>query len=176
MGDIVHTLPALTDAALHIPNIRFDWVVEDAFQDVPRWHTHVDQVILMSLRKWRKEGFYQHLPHIKSFIHALRQEHYDLIIDAQGLFKSAAFCWMAKRQHIAGYDFASAKESWVSLFYSKKARVPFEQHAVTRNRQLFAQSLGYPMPVGTPAYGLGPTPSAAPFRRRRARKKMPLRR
>lgn len=35
MGDVLHTLPALTDAAQAIPGIRFDWVVEEGFAQIP---------------------------------------------------------------------------------------------------------------------------------------------
>ena len=38
MGDVIHTLPAITDATKAISDIRFDWVVEPAFQEIPRWH------------------------------------------------------------------------------------------------------------------------------------------
>ena len=31
LGDVVHTLPALTDAQRAIPGIQFDWVVEEGF-------------------------------------------------------------------------------------------------------------------------------------------------
>ena len=54
MGDIIHTLPAVTDAASAIPNIQFDWVVEEAFTEIPKWHKQVRQIIPIALRRWRK--------------------------------------------------------------------------------------------------------------------------
>lgn len=45
MGDVLHTLPALTDAAQAIPGIRFDWVVEEGFAQIPSWHESVERVI-----------------------------------------------------------------------------------------------------------------------------------
>ncbi|RLA01313.1 MAG: lipopolysaccharide heptosyltransferase 1, partial [Gammaproteobacteria bacterium] len=44
LGDVLHTLPAVTDASRHNPGIRFDWVVEEAFAEVPAWHAAVDDV------------------------------------------------------------------------------------------------------------------------------------
>ena len=35
MGDVLHTLPALTDAMNALPDIRFDWVVEEGFSQIP---------------------------------------------------------------------------------------------------------------------------------------------
>ena len=54
MGDIIHTLPALTDAMRAIEGIRFDWVVEEGFKEIPAWHSAVDQVIPVAIRRWRK--------------------------------------------------------------------------------------------------------------------------
>ena len=51
MGDVIHTLPALTDASRAIPDLKMDWVVEPAFADIPAWHPVVDQVIQMPLRR-----------------------------------------------------------------------------------------------------------------------------
>lgn len=54
LGDVIHTLPALTDAAHAIPGIRFDWVVEEGFAEIPSWHPAVDQVIPVAIRRWRR--------------------------------------------------------------------------------------------------------------------------
>ena len=54
LGDVIHSLPALTDAARAIPDIKFDWVVEQSFAEVPSWHPAVDRVIPVSVRRWRK--------------------------------------------------------------------------------------------------------------------------
>ena len=53
MGDVLHTLPALTDAAQAIPGIRFDWVVEEGFAQIPS-HKSVERVIPVAIRRWRK--------------------------------------------------------------------------------------------------------------------------
>ncbi|MGC8165048.1 lipopolysaccharide heptosyltransferase 1, partial [Salmonella enterica] len=54
LGDVIHTLPALTDAARAIPGIQFDWVVEEGFAEIPAWHPAVAQVIPVAIRRWRK--------------------------------------------------------------------------------------------------------------------------
>jgi heptosyltransferase-1 len=144
LGDVIHTLPALSDAAQQYPSIQFDWVVEESFQEIPRWHTHVRRVIPIALRRWRKQP-YQTIFQDKEwqpFLKALRAEEYDLIIDAQGLLKSA---WVARVAHgsVAGLNYKSAREPLASFFYHKRYAVPKMQHAVSRVRQLFAQALGY---------------------------------
>src|SRR3990167_10932775 len=90
MGDLIHSLPALTDAMNAIPNLEVDWVVEPAFKDIPSWHPAVKNIIIISLRKWWKNKFnISTYTEIKKFLHRLREKKYDLIIDAQGLLKSA---------------------------------------------------------------------------------------
>ena len=54
LGDIIHTLPAVTDACRARRGLRFDWVVEEAFAEIPRWHPAVDKVIPVAFRRWRK--------------------------------------------------------------------------------------------------------------------------
>ena len=54
LGDVIHTLPALTDAALALPDVTFDWVVEEGFAEIPAWHKNVDKVIPVAIRRWRK--------------------------------------------------------------------------------------------------------------------------
>ena len=57
LGDIVHTLPALYDASHAIPDIKFDWVVEENFSYIPHLNDQVDQIIPVSMRRWRKNIF-----------------------------------------------------------------------------------------------------------------------
>ena len=57
MGDVIHTLPALTDAQKAIPDIQFDWVVEENFTEIPHWNSAVNKVIPVAIRRWRKNFF-----------------------------------------------------------------------------------------------------------------------
>ena len=146
MGDVIHTLPALNDAAKAIPNIRFDWVVEEAFDEIPSWHPAVDEVIPVAIRRWRKNIFESlHSAEWKQCKQMLRQRHYDCVIDAQGLVKSA---WLARytRAPRFGYDRYSVRERLATLAYHHKIAVPKNLHAVERSRRLFSASLGYTLP------------------------------
>jgi len=156
MGDVIHTLPALTDAGKAIPTISFDWVVEENFSEVPRWHPLVKNVIPIALRRWRKSIFKQKTrQEWQAFRQIMRATQYDLIIDAQGLLKSA-FLALNARGKSCGFDFRSARDPLAALFYQRRfatAKVK-EQHAVTRVRNLFSQALGYTLPVTVPDYGI----------------------
>ncbi len=154
LGDVIHTLPALSDAQQHYPDIHFDWVVEDAFSEIPAWHPAVTQVIPINLRRWRHRPWRAWRSGAWGRFRALlREKYYDSVIDAQGLLKSAFVTYQTHGLR-AGLDKQSAREPWASLAYQQKIAVPREQHAVERVRQLFAQVLDYPVPNAPPDYGL----------------------
>ena len=147
MGDVLHTLPALTDAMQAIPGIRFDWVVEEGFAQIPSWHEAVDRVIPVAIRRWRKAWFSAPVKaERKAFRDAVRAVRYDAIIDAQGLVKSAALVTRLAHGVKHGMDWSTAREPLASLFYNRKHHIARRQHAVERTRELFAVSLGYAKP------------------------------
>lgn len=154
MGDVIHALPALVDATRALPTIQFDWVVEEDFSEIPAWHPQVARVIPVALRRWRKQPWSSLCgAEWKSFRQAMKQDHYDFIIDAQGLTKSALLARLAYGVR-CGFDRASARDPWASLHYQQRYTVTKNAHAVTRLRQLFSQILNYPMPEGLPDYGI----------------------
>lgn len=154
LGDVIHTLPALTDAGKNISSLTIDWVVEENFAEIPAWHPLVNHVIPVAIRRWRKNIFsVKTWSQFYQFRRLLREKQYDLIIDAQGLLKSAMVTRMA-RGVCCGLDRKSARGSWAACFYQKTFFVDQQQHAVTRMRQLFSQALGYVLPNTVPDYGV----------------------
>ena len=88
MGDVIHTLPALTDAQRAIPNLSIDWVVEENFAEIPRWYSAVNRVIPIALRRWRKSPFsIQTRNEWKNYRTLLQAENYDAVIDRKGSLK-----------------------------------------------------------------------------------------
>jgi heptosyltransferase-1 len=154
IGDVIHTLPALTDARRAVPDITFDWVIEDDLAPIPRWHPAVDRVITVAYRHWRHrpaQGIFGGA--LSAFRTRLRERRYDAVIDAQGLYKSGVITAMADGvKH--GYDLASCREKLAPLAYDRRYGVPRAGHAIQRTRALFAMALGYPAPTGEPDYGL----------------------
>jgi heptosyltransferase-1 len=154
LGDIIHTLPALSDAAAALPGIRFDWVVEEAFAEVPQWHGAVDTVIPVAIRRWRKRPLRDVLgPEARRAHLALRAQRYDAVIDAQGLLKSALIARLVNAPRY-GLDWRSARERLASSVYHHAIRVPRDLHAVQRIRLLFARALGYSPPTRSAEYGV----------------------
>ncbi|MBL4621375.1 MAG: lipopolysaccharide heptosyltransferase I [Immundisolibacteraceae bacterium] len=156
LGDVVHALPAVTEACEKIPGLQFDWMVEESFVEIPEWHPGVGRVLPVALRRWRKQPFQA----LRSSEWRALREHikageYDLVIDAQGLLKSAFLVWLVGSNSV-GYDRESIREPLATLFYQQKIKVSKELHAVERIRQLFAGALNYSLTSSTPTYGVKP--------------------
>jgi heptosyltransferase-1 len=154
LGDVIHNLPILADIRAHFPDMRFDWVVEEGFDDVPALHPAVDSVIPVAIRRWRKNLLSAATwREIATFRRRLQAQRYDIILDTQGLLKSAILAGLAQGSR-HGQDSDSARESVAALLYQYRHAVPRGQHAVTRNRQLAALALDYPFPDTPPDYGI----------------------
>ena len=154
LGDVLHTLPAVSDAAAQCPGMRFDWVVEEAFAEVPGWHAAVDDVIPVALRRWRHRPFHMlRLGEPQAAVRHIRQREYDQVIDAQGLMKSAVMTRLARGPR-TGLDRHSAREALSAFACDRRIAVARNQHAVTRVRQLFAAALNYPLPDTAADYGI----------------------
>ena len=167
LGDVIHNLPVVSDVRKVFPHAQIDWLVEESFAEIPMLHPGVRAVIPVALRRWRKSLLKADTWHeMREFYAALRRESYDVVIDTQGLLKSALLTRLARGRR-AGYAVASAREPVAALFYNATFTVANDQHAVQRNRKLAAAALGYVLSdVSAPDYGLAisamPTVSTVP--------------
>ena len=156
LGDVIHNLPIVSDIQTHVPDARLDWLVEAAYADIPALHPGVRRVIPVALRRWRRALWRADTwSAARAFVRELRTERYDLVLDTQGLLKSAVLGALAHGP-TAGQDRNSVRE-WVAAgFYRQRHAVPRGRHAVLRNRELAARALGYAPPTTPPDYGLVP--------------------
>lgn len=142
MGDVIHALPVLHDIRTHCPHMVIDWMVEEPFADLVRANDRVNEIVPVNLRKWRKKGLKFTIQRWKELRDSLADRKYDLIIDLQGLIKSAILA-KAARGPLAGPGFGYAKEGIAALFYSKRAGWDPQAHAVERLRELAAGLMDY---------------------------------
>jgi len=154
LGDIIHLFPALTDAQQLYPKLACDWVVEAAFADIPSLHPLVREVFPINLRQWRKYPFQAWKNgDFKRFKQLIQHKYYDVVIDAQGLLKSALVARLAHGTKV-GFDRKSAREPLASLFYQQPIEISKDQHAIWRLRQLMAAALNYPLNSTSFDYGI----------------------
>jgi len=143
LGDVIHHMPALTEARRNYPQAQFSWVVEEAFAPLVRLHPAVAEVIPAAARRWRAAAFaLATWREIARFRSALRKHEYSAIIDTQGLVKSALIARLARgRRH--GYDARSIREPAAAWLYDVRHGVARDLHAIARNRLLAAAALHY---------------------------------
>ena len=170
LGDVIQTLPVLHDLQQHVPGVQIDWVVEEAFADLLHSVPSIQRVLPIAQRRWRQQPFGRASRHgWRAFWATLHESDYDLVIDFQGLIKSA---WVARGAGLApaGVSVTYANGSDLCAYewpvrWLVKRTVPMEQsiHAVARYRSLAARACGqaasdwlakpptYPWPVVKPS-------------------------
>ncbi len=154
MGDVVHATAVVNDILRVHPQAHIDWLVEPAFAAIPAMHPGVRQVHLLAWRRWRKAlGSRATWTALQALRLQLKQARYDLVLDLQGLLKSALWARQTGSP-VAGYDQASAREPLAAWFYSRRAAVPRSWQAVQRCRALAAAHLGFALPDTAPDFGL----------------------
>lgn len=170
MGDVIHTLPAITDLYNNIDNIQIDWVVEEGFINIADRHFAVNRVIPIALRRWRRNFLSLNTyKEIREFINSLRAEAYDYIIDAQGLLKSVLITSLVKKNKrrvignsnnknqygfVHGLDSKSIRGKYISWLYDNTYNISKQLHAIHRLKILFSNIFDYSVSLGDIDYGL----------------------
>jgi heptosyltransferase-1 len=158
LGDVVHNLPVVTDLRRKFAEAQIDWVVEEGFREIPQLHSGVNRVIPVALRRWRKALLTPATwSQVRAFRATLQEQNYDLVIDTQGLLKSALIARMAHGRR-CGYSATSAREPVAVRFYDASFDVPKDLHAVERNRRLASLAAGCSASDAVD-YGIAVTPA-----------------
>ena len=162
LGDVLHNLPIVWDLRKQYPNAQIDWVVEEGYASLlePLKTTGsfngIDRVIPLAFRRWKKslkKGEFVHsIQEFLAFKKELQEVQYDLIIETQGLIKSAYVTYLADKSPntriigLANQTEYSGYEPLARKFYTESIQVPFRCHAVDRSRYLTAAASDLPPP------------------------------
>ena len=152
LGDVVHALPALTDAARAHAGLEVHWAVEEGYQAIAALHPSVTQVIPVAIRRWRR-NVRGAAAEIRDTVRRLRASDYELVLDAQGLIKSSLVARIGRGPHV-GFDRDSVRERLAACGYRSGIAVAKGQHAIDRQRALFAGALAYRRPSDAIDYGI----------------------
>ncbi|WP_046992948.1 lipopolysaccharide heptosyltransferase I [Aliarcobacter butzleri] len=140
MGDIIHAMVALQYIKRKYPNLQIDWFVESAFAGVLENNPDINQIIkldLKSIKKDKKEIINQ-IKLIKKY----EKNSYDLVIDAQGLIKSAIVSFFLGKNRV-GFSKNSTREKLASFFYTKRVDIAYDKNAIERNVKVLSQALNF---------------------------------
>ena len=140
LGDIVHAMIVLQFIKKHNQKIEIDWIVEESYQGLLNFHPDIKKVHVVNLKNVKKKKsallFLGELKKIRQL------GPYDLVIDLQGLIKSALIAWAIPSSITLGFDKSSTRESMASFFYNKTYRCPYDKNVIERNLSLVKFSLG----------------------------------
>ncbi len=139
MGDIVHAMVALQYLKAAHPSLQIDWVAEKVFAPVLEGNPDIDRILPVELKRIKKEkgALFEVLRQVKGYA----SNGYDLVIDAQGLIKSAIVARLLGKKR-AGFSYDSIREGVASFFYTQKVVIPYDANTIDRNAKVLGEPLG----------------------------------
>ena len=167
LGDVLHNLPVVWDLRAKFPEAQIDWVVEEGYVGLleplktitsPSGDSvaGINNIIPLAFRRWKKAlkrgEFIRSIQEYIAFKADIATTSYDLIIETQGLLKSA---WVTKLANpektasvfgLANQTEFSGYEPWARKFYTDSVQVPSHCHAVDRSRWVAASAMDVAVP------------------------------
>ncbi len=139
MGDIIHAMVALQFIKQRVPNLQIDWIVESAFAPILEKNRDIDNILTLNLKaiKKSKKAIFDEIKRVKSYA----KNSYDLVIDAQGLIKSALTSKLLGKR-VAGFSKSSIREGVASYFYNFKVDIDYAANTIDRNVKVIGEPLG----------------------------------
>lgn len=139
LGDIVHAMVALQFIKDVYPEAQIDWLVEERFAGILRHNPHINQILPVNLKalKTDKSLLFKEIARVRQYA----AEGYDVVIDAQGLIKSAVVARLLSSR-CAGFDHASIREKWAALLYKYPVNIAYDANTIDRNVAVLTRPLG----------------------------------
>jgi heptosyltransferase-1 len=141
LGDIVHSMVILQFIKKHYPDSVVDWFVEKRFKRIIDNNPHINQIHQVSLKSAKESKsfflFWKELRKIRKL------GNYNLVIDMQGLIKSALVARMIPSDMTLGFDKDSLRESLASIFYDQKYKIDYAENVIERNLTLVSYALKF---------------------------------
>jgi heptosyltransferase I len=140
LGDIIHAMVALQFIKQYMPDAEIDWVVEERFAGILQHNPDISQIFTVNLKalKNNKLAIFQEIKKIRHYA----KNNYDLVIDAQGLIKSAVTARLLGKK-IAGFDSNSSREKAASWLYDVVVTCAYYENTIDRNVFVLSKPLGF---------------------------------
>jgi lipopolysaccharide heptosyltransferase I len=135
IGDCILTIPLAVAAKRLWPNCKLTWVVDCAAEQLLRDHPCIDQLIRIE-KGWLKS------PSTWIYLREeLQSQGFDLVLDPQGLTKSAALGWLSGAKCRVGFDFSHARE--LAPFLANRRVKRTQRHMADTYLQLLSPWMQY---------------------------------
>ncbi|KMZ50829.1 glycosyl transferase family 1 [Helicobacter pylori] len=141
LGDIIVSAVFLALIKERFTNAQIEWFVDERFGAILEHSPYIDKLHPIALKSTLTT--FNPLKIFKLF-KSLRAYEYDIIIDMQGLVKSALITQMLKAPRKVGFDYASAREGLSAFFYSQKVSIAYNEPILKRNFTLLSHALNLP--------------------------------
>ncbi|HIF46969.1 lipopolysaccharide heptosyltransferase I [Candidatus Thioglobus sp.] len=139
LGDIIHAMIVLQFIKQHLPNSSIDWIVEEGFKDILANNPDIDNIYTVNIKKAKKNKslrlLFQELKKLRNL------PKYDIVIDAQGLIKSAIIARTIPSVKTFGFDKNSLRESFAAKFYTDTCEIDYSKNIIKRNIKLVSSAL-----------------------------------
>lgn len=133
IGDVIQSFHIVDYLKNRFPNSSIDWVVEKGIAPLLKAHPHLDRVLEVDTKLWRRAPL-KHFGAITSFKRELRKKNYDALFDLQGNTKSGLVCCLAKARKKVGYSWGCVAEK--PNYFSTNVHLAVPQEGSIRNRYL----------------------------------------
>ncbi|GHP86587.1 lipopolysaccharide heptosyltransferase I [Helicobacter pylori] len=141
LGDIIVSAVFLAAIKERFTDAQIEWFVDERFSAILEHSPYIDKLHPIALKSALTT--FNPLKIFKLF-KSLRAYEYDIIVDMQGLIKSALITQMLKAPKKVGFDHASAREGLSAFFYSQKVSIAYDEPILKRNSTLLSQALNLP--------------------------------
>ncbi len=139
LGDIIHAMVVLQFIKQHLPNSTVDWVVEQGFKEILANNPDINEIHTVNIKQAKQQKSFKLL---FNEIKKLRKlPRYDIVIDTQGLIKSAIVSRAIPSEKTFGFDKDSLRESFAARFYTDTCSIEYDENIIKRNAAVVSSAL-----------------------------------
>jgi len=127
LGDIVHAFPAVSGLRTSFPNAEIIWLTHPKWEFLVKTSGLATEVWTVDTRNWSN---------VRSILARIRKHRFEVAIDYQGLWKSAAIPFLARIPRRIGFSSETIREAGVPILYTDRVKVSAERHVADQNAEL----------------------------------------
>lgn len=114
LGDVVHAIPVAAALRRAFPDARIDWLVSAKHREILDLVPVIDRRLVINDRSDARGG-----SSLVAAVRELRAGRYDVVLDLQGLIKSALFARSTGAPRVIGFGSRYAREALARVFYTE---------------------------------------------------------
>ncbi|CAC9526431.1 Lipopolysaccharide heptosyltransferase I [Bathymodiolus heckerae thiotrophic gill symbiont] len=141
LGDIIHAMVALQFIKKNFPNSTIDWIVEEGFKDILINNPDINSIHTVNIKEAKKNKSLKLL--FKELRKLKKLPKYDVVIDTQGLIKSAIVAHLIPANKQFGFDKTSLREAFSANFYTDTCHIDYSENIIKRNAFVISSALGF---------------------------------